>query len=60
MQSCMFRVVVSNYLQILCCENRKYLETVLGSDQPLARLVSAEYREVQKARLIDVVPVLEG
>ena len=29
------------YFQILCCENRKYLETVLGSDQPPARMIAA-------------------
>ena len=31
-----------------------------GLSVPLARLVSAEYREVQKARPIDVVPAAEG
>ena len=26
---------------MFCCENRKYLETVLGSDQPPARIIAA-------------------
>ena len=30
-----------SYFQILCCENRKYLETVLGSDHPPARIIAA-------------------
>jgi len=30
-----------SYFQILCCENRKYFETVLGSDHPPARMIAA-------------------
>ena len=32
---------LSYLAQILCCENRKYLETVLGSDHPPARIIAA-------------------
>ena len=38
MLSCTCRVVSSNYFQILCCENRKYPETVLVFVKPLASL----------------------
>ena len=30
------------YFQMLCCENRKYLETVLGFDHPPARMIAAK------------------
>lgn len=30
-----------NHFQILWCENRKYLDTVLASDQPPARIMAA-------------------
>jgi hypothetical protein len=29
------------YFQILCCENRKYLETVSAFDHPPARMIAA-------------------